>query len=385
MAMVAQYIRLLRITGIAAWCTLLTALIFALRAGAAPVLWPRSYLWLVLWLAFGAVFLACTTRVRKTSAVYITLLATESVIALIMSWLQPNSYEGFLLIIIAWQLALHVPQKIAAWWVVLQTACLIIIISPSSPRGWVLAYAGTCFAFKTFSYVVVVFARREADARSHQESVNAELIATRQLLVETSRSRERLRISQELHDALGHQLTALNIHLEIALNQPRPEEVEAHIRKAQLVAKAMLSDVRDVVGTLREFDENGDLFRAIHSLTRSLPNLEVHLSADKDLPPIRGEHAHTLLRCVQEVITNTLKHARAENLWVCISGLDGVLQIETWDDGRGAGHDFTLGIGLSGMRERFEQLGGSVKIAARNGNGFSLHGQLPVLPAQVSA
>jgi signal transduction histidine kinase len=385
MAMSAQYIRLLRLTGMAAWCTLLAALAFALRAGAAPLLWPRSCLWLLLWLVFGAVFLFSTTRNQTSSALRISLLALESVTALAMSWLQPNSYEGFLLIIIAWQLALFVPQKIAAWWVVLQTACLIVIISPSSPTGWVLAYAGTCFAFKGFTYVVVVFARRETEARAHQENVNAELIATRQLLIESSRSCERLRISQELHDALGHQLTALAIHLEIALNQPRPDEVRAHIQKAQMVTKSMLKDVRDVVGTLRQSEENLNLIKALQTLTRSLPNLRVHLSAPPDLPAINGEHAHTLLRCVQEVITNTLKHARAQNLWVCIRGTEGVLQIETWDDGCGVGQDITLGVGLSGMRERFEQLGGSVKIATRTGDGFSLHAWFPVLPERISA
>jgi signal transduction histidine kinase len=383
--MSSQYVRLLRSVGIGSWLSLLIALICAFVANQAPIQWPESYLWLVLWMVFGALFWISTSRMQRYSNFSVVLLVAESSTALLMSWLQPNSYEGFLLIIIAWQLALSVSQKVATIWVIAQTAALIAIIAPSSPRGWVLAYAGTCFAFKTFTYVIVVFARRETEARAQQQRINAELIATREVLIENSRSYERLRISRDLHDSLGHQLTALAIHLEVALNQPRPAEVEVHVWKAQSIAKNMLQDVRDVVGTLRKSEDGMELNKALQAFAGSLPGLKVHLSAPKSLQWVDGERAHALLRCVQEVITNTLKHARAQNLWISIQAEDGIVRIETSDDGCGQPKDIAPGLGLLGMRERFEQLGGSIMIAPRMDSGFSLHAWFPILPFQATA
>jgi signal transduction histidine kinase len=383
--MSSQYVRLLRSVGIGSWLSLLIALICAFVAHQAPIQWPESYLWLVLWMVFGALFWISTSRMQRYSNFSVALLVAESSTALLMSWLQPNSYEGFLLIIIAWQLALSVSQKVATIWVIVQTAALIAIIAPSSPRGWVLAYAATCFAFKTFTYVIVVFARRETEARAQQQRINAELIATREVLIENSRSYERLRISRDLHDSLGHQLTALAIHLEVALNQPRPAEVEVHVWKAQSIAKNMLQDVRDVVGTLRKSEDGMELNKALQALAGSLPGLKVHLSAPKSLQWVDGERAHALLRCVQEVITNTLKHALAQNLWISIQAEDGIVRIETSDDGCGHPKDIAPGLGLLGMRERFEQLGGSIVIAPRMDSGFSLHAWFPILPFQATA
>jgi signal transduction histidine kinase len=382
--MSSQYVRLLRSVGVGSWLSLLIALICAFVANQAPIQWPKSYLWLVLWMVFGGLFWISTSRMQRYSNFSVALLVAESSTALLMSWLQPNSYEGFLLIIIAWQLALSVSQKVATIWVIVQTAALIAIIAPTSPRGWALAYAGTCFAFKTFTYVTVVFARRESEARAQQQIINAELIATREFLIENSRSYERLRISRDLHDSLGHQLTALAIHLEVALNQPRPAEVEVHVRKAQSIAKNMLQDVRYVAGTLRKSEDGMELNKVLQALAGSQPGLKVHLSAPRSLQWVNGERAHTLLRCVQEVITNTLKHARAQNLWISIQAEDGMVRIETSDDGCGQPRDIAPGLGLMGMRERFEQLGGSIVIAPRMDSGFSLHAWFPILPFQAT-
>src|SRR3546814_15210299 len=69
--------------------------------------------------------------------------------------------------------------------------------------------------FAGFVFVTSMVARQQAQARDEQRRLNAELRATRALLAESARVNERTRISRELHDLLGHHLTALSLNLEV--------------------------------------------------------------------------------------------------------------------------------------------------------------------------
>lgn len=377
----SRYLRVLRLIGFGVWVTLLLAELTRMHLGTKRVNAPSYITWFILWVAFGFVLWYSTgfakRRSRRNSTV-VTVLALQSTIALLMTWELPSSYVSFLLIVTAWQLALFLQPKFAAWWVLVQTICMIAIVGPTLSTGWWWAYVATCFSMKGFTYLVVVFARKEAEARAQLATINMEMIATRELLVESSRSFERLRISRELHDALGHQVTALLLHLEVALNQPQEVEMRAHMLKAQSVAKQILADVRDVAGSLRTSDRIVDISKALHALAGSLPNLRVHLVAPDHLSIQDADQAHTLLRCVQEIITNAVKHAHANNLWITIRAADGMLHVDACDDGRGEKEPVNPGIGLSGMRERFEQLGGSIYVRPQNEIGFALSAWFPL-------
>ena len=80
--------------------------------------------------------------------------------------------------------------------------------------------------FSSFVFVTALVARQQAEAREEQRRLNAELRATRALLAESARVNERTRISRELHDLLGHHLTALSLNLEVAghLSEGRAQE-----------------------------------------------------------------------------------------------------------------------------------------------------------------
>jgi signal transduction histidine kinase len=218
-------------------------------------------------------------------------------------------------------------------------------------------------------------AKSEAEAREEQKRLNAELRATRVLLAESTRMSERVRISRELHDLIGHHLTALSLNLEVASHLVQGKAVE-HVRQAQSLARLLLSDVREVVSQLREGDDI-DLGKALRALTEGIPEPVIHLDIPSDLSIDDPRRAQVLLRCAQETITNTIRHARARNLWLSFArDPEGGWRMSARDDGLGS-EQLEAGNGLSGMRERLAQIGGRLSIETGKGRGFSLEAHIP--------
>ena len=102
-----------------------------------------------------------------------------------------------------------------------------------------------------------------------------------------------------------------------------------------------------------------------------------HLDLPSELSMTDPRRAQVLLRCAQEMITNSVRHARAKNLWLGLEqDVEGVA-LTARDDGRGAAQ-VEPGNGLTGMAERLRQLGGELKIESMPGAGFSLHAWVPL-------
>jgi signal transduction histidine kinase len=235
--------------------------------------------------------------------------------------------------------------------------------------------AGGAFAgFQMFAVSTAWLTRSESVARQALARTNAELTATRELLAENSRVAERLRIARDLHDTLGHHLTALSIQLEVA-SRLTDGPAAAHIREAHAVARLLLGDVRDVVDKLRD-SRHVDLSNALRALTLAPGALQIHLAIPERLDLEDSARAHALLRCVQEIITNTTRHASATNLWITISQGPNGLDLRARDDGRGV-DALRWGNGLRGMRERFEEYAGRIEFQSVTGQGFEVRGFMP--------
>ena len=125
-------------------------------------------------------------------------------------------------------------------------------------------------AFMLFAAASSFLVQSEAAARDELAAVNTELLGTRALLAESSRVEERLRISRDLHDTLGHHLTALSLQLDVASRLSEGKAAD-HIRQAHAITRLLLGDVRDVVSRLRETSQL-DLAQAIRSLAAEKPD-----------------------------------------------------------------------------------------------------------------
>ena len=87
-----------------------------------------------------------------------------------------------------------------------------------------------------------------------------------------------------------------------------------------------------------------------------------------------------MMRTVQEIITNAVRHAGAGNLWITIATDRGLITLHARDDGRGAEH-IVRGNGLTGMHERFVERGGHVQFSSGPGDGFHVRGSIPLTGA----
>ena len=382
-----SHTRLLRYAGLFTWAMVGLPLLYSWLGPhlSAPdeevALRPMPWQGWLAYLAFGAGYAWLTRNLggRGRNATDYLLLVVLSLASLAVSYFSTSGMGSVLLMVAACVLPWLLPLSLGvAWLLVGQLAVAPVFIRwlgfpPLEALMQSMLYAG----FSGFVFIVSLVALQQAQAREEQRRLNAELRATRALLADSARVNERTRISRELHDLLGHHLTALSLNLEVAghLSEGRAKE---HVQQAHTLARLLLTDVREAVSQLREGGAI-DLGAALRPLAENVPKLAIQMDIAQPLTVDDPECAHVLLRCAQEAITNAVRHAGAGRLWLDArrDGDNIVLQVR--DDGRGSDL-VTPGNGLRGLGERLRQHGGRLDIATRRGQGFQLTITLPVAP-----
>lgn len=372
-------LRLLRWGGFAIWAVV----------GAPVVLFQLTHIrrglslpvvaWVAAFALFGIALAASTSRRPLDPGRRLLLAALQAAAALsLMALPQCFGLEGALLVVVAFEIGQLLARRAAVFWILAQSAGLLAVMWVHWGWHWAVVLAAAYLPFQLIAYAATRLLALETLARERLTSANAELEATRELLAQSARIAERFRIARDLHDLLGHHLTALSLNLEIASHLTEGD-ARARVERAQSVTKLLLGDVRGVVGELRH-PEGLDLPAALRKLADGIPSPRIHVSVAPALEiddPVAGE---VLLRCAQELVTNAVRHARAENLWLEVSqGVTGV-EIHARDDGRGA-DALGSGNGLAGMRERIEERGGTLSVETSPGRGFTVIAILPLSPA----
>ncbi|QWT18604.1 sensor histidine kinase [Bacillus sp. NP157] len=345
--------------------------------------------WTGCYLVFGLVYWLLTRSLGSPvdGPTRVTVLVILTGTALAIGVLSKSGLAALLLVIVAAVVPWLVSLPVGMGWMVVAHVALVPVLMQLPGFGLILSIMQAClyFGFSALMFITSMVASQQASEREELRRLNSELRATRALLAESTRIAERMRIARDLHDLVGHHLTALTLNLEVASHLTN-DKAREHVVKAQTTAKQLLADVREVVSELRQ-DDAIDLTQALRSLTEGVPGLAVHLS----IPPRFGvedpRRAQMLLRCVQEILTNTVRHANARHLWLTFrhTGPDE-LCLDARDDGRGSGADaFRPGNGLTGMRERLAEFGGTVTFRNDPQGGFALAARLPLGEAQALA
>ncbi|HEV8431453.1 MAG TPA: histidine kinase [Pyrinomonadaceae bacterium] len=369
-----SYHRILRAVGIGTWIFLGLPILSASTRSGYTLTSLQWRTWLVFFLLFGPAFWYSSSTEIRPMLNRVGALVLETVAVLGMTNILFDYFVGFLLVIVSWQVALLLRWRVAIIWMLIASALLLYFLDPHYYMGWRWGATGALLGFQAFAIVTAALARAESELREDQARVNAELVSTRELLRESCKLGERRRISRELHDSVGHHLTALCLHLEAALNGPA-DRASAGIQQAQAAAKNALEEVRTVVSNLHGSEEI-DLHSVLRTLSERIPRVRLHLSLPDELRITDAARANSVLRCVQEITTNTLKHSDAANLWIVLRMDGDAIEIEARDDGHSSRRS-EPGFGLNAMRQRFEELGGTVFVETGIDRGFLVRALLP--------
>ena len=195
---------------------------------------------------------------------------------------------------------------------------------------------------------------------------------------------ERNRIAREIHDSLGHSLTALNLQLETAVKlwPSQPMKAQAFLKTAKQLGSKALQDVRHSVSTMGSLPLQNqsleeavvDLADNIYQTTGITPSLNIALSST-----IPNEISTAIYRIIQESLTNICKYAEATEINLAIMNTKTNLQLRVEDNG--IGFDLaqnTTGFGLKSMRDRTLALGGLFKINSSPGGGCQILVDIPL-------
>ena len=219
---------------------------------------------------------------------------------------------------------------------------------------------------------------RRVSAAAREVNLRSDLQRSREHLV-LAREEERRVLRRALHDEFGPLVAGLSLRTEAArrLVNSDPVAAAATLGAVRSDADELVADIRRLAYNLRPpaLDELG-LTEALRLHGRSLNGLHVavHDNGVGQLPAAVEAAAY---RIAAEAMTNVLRHARAVHCDVHLAVTDGTLTVTVIDDGQGLPADFRAGVGVSAMRERADELGGSCQVERGSGGGTTVRAVLP--------
>lgn len=237
--------------------------------------------------------------------------------------------------------------------------------------------------------------RRAAEARLANLLLDNRHLAQQYLQVQES---ERKLLARELHDELGQYLNAIKIDA-VSIQQRASDGASAIAGAASAIirhADHLYAIVRDLIRRLRPtgLDELGlraALEQHVNEWRRRLPHVDVTVSLEGELDALGEPLALALYRLLQEGMTNVSRHARAAHVDIrvhCPSSAQAADEVvfSMADDGCGAElSENRFGLGLVGMRERVEMLGGEFCVTTRPARGFSVLARIPNSQSRAAA
>jgi signal transduction histidine kinase len=298
-------------------------------------------------------------------------------IALALRQLSEGTY--FLLVVAVSFLVLVEPDRrvrLAAGLVAAATPAAVEILVRPDDWGWPFWCGGILFGWLS------------AEQTRRFRALVAELTATRERLAEQAVQLERRRIAADLHDVVGHSLGVLLLHVTGARRRLRddPAAAEQALREAEAIGRAGLAEVRRGVAALR--DERGAALAPVPTAA-DVPHLvavtagAVELAVTGDLAAVEPAAGLAIYRVVQESLANAARHAPGAAVQVAVEVDPEAVAVVVRDHG-GVGGPVAVasgaaGVGLLGMRERVEALGGRLS-AGPEATGWAVRARVPRVP-----
>jgi two-component system, NarL family, sensor histidine kinase DesK len=311
--------------------------------------------------AFAALYvrlfwiLPSVTGERRTEGS--ALLAMLAALAVGLSIVFGDSFLG-LLVYLAVALALTVPTRFALAGIAVVAAAAVAITGEFDVAVDVVTLG-----------VILVAVRRLME-------LVREIEAARAQVAELAAREERLRLSRDMHDLLGHNLSLIALKSQLArkLMGRDPGAAEREVRDIETVSRSSLEEARAAVRGLRRANLDAELDGAREALQAA--GFEVTVSGTDPLPA--GLEA-LLSFAAREGTTNVLRHSRsASRCEITVRRVGELAELEVRDDGSGGGAAAGQGTGLRGLAERMAEAGGTLEAGAAPDGGFRLIARVPV-------
>ncbi|MGW4591888.1 sensor histidine kinase [Amycolatopsis thermoflava] len=290
---------------------------------------------------------------------YWWLLTGMTVLAVLVA---PLAHENVLILaaVIVPSATARVNGRTAAALVVLGAAACVVV--PMAVPGWSTDPAG-------YFAVAVVFTALLVHAFSRTATANQQLREARAEVARLASEAERNRIARDLHDLLGHSLTAITVKSGLArrLAVGAPPAALAEMESVEQLARRTLADVRAAVSGYQDVTLAGELARGRELLRAAGVTADLPTAHDA-VPPQRQELFGWVVR---EGVTNVVRHARASRCTVELTATS----VEVRDDG--VGGPAGAGSGLTGLRARVAAAGGALTAGPASPRGWSLRVEAP--------
>ncbi|MET9553903.1 sensor histidine kinase [Streptomyces sp. NPDC006645] len=339
-----------------------------------------------------------TLRRREPSAAGLVYYAVRTVVAFVLTWLNPLfaiyailGYfdSGHLLPERAVRAGLLVYAVIMAGSQsgglppedILQWALFAGLLLLNGSLTLVFAHLGRQESEIAAERAATITQLEQANARLEQAlAENAGLHA--QLLVqarEAGVADERRRLAAEIHDTIAQGLTGIIAQLQVVTATSDPELAREHLTRAAALARHSLGEARRSVRNLGPAALDHDTLA--EALTKTVADWAERTGVDARFTvtgteePLHDEVAATLLRIAEEALANTAKHAAARRTGVTLSYMGDEITLDVRDDGRGFDplvlrpRSGANGFGLDGMRARAERIAGTVTVESEEGGG----------------
>ena len=330
--------------------------------------WGEQYLRLHNWKRFYPAYLA----------IQLVLGASVTVISQGMAWLVllPLASQAMQNIRLKWALV---------FCVVIWAAQVVPIAIFYGPRN-LSAFGLPLLAAIVFVAVFTQISNNEHQTRLALSDANRKLRDYALQAEELATTQERNRLAREIHDGLGHYLTAIHIQVKAAgaLVEQNPVQAREALTNAQNLAEEALADVRRSISSLRTDPTTGrplpELIENLLSETRSV-GIACELKVEGSPTLLSPQAEFTLYRAAQEALTNIRKHSHATQAVVEIKYGALKVQLRVCDNGAGASLEDSdsAGFGLTGLRERIQLAGGTLNLESAPGKGFCVTVEVPAL------
>ena len=336
----------------------LTAFINSLQYGVGPQL--------ILFIVFAVVFVALTNPESIACSRQIRVLALLTLLLLSVSiwFIAPSDINLILTVVVMAQAPYAISRR--QCWLLMLLVNLAFLAVHYVYLGYENIFFGWApmFALQAFAITSSLARVEEASLKLQLQEQNAELVAARSALAQKSQMEERLRIAGDLHDSIGHKLTALRLQLE-ALAQMVPVELKGRVAASQQLSGELLENIRSIVKRM-SYEEPVNLKVLIEQIDADTPGVNISLLSQ--VPFIDPALEQQLVYCIKEGVSNAIRHGGANKIEITFEAKHLLID----DNGKGVTQGNELGFGLNNLMLRLAPFGGLVALTPRELGGSRL-------------